>query len=53
MFILVFILTVSIMFTQHAHNASELVPDFSQLGNTRAVSQDMGNKVTGVTYLKK
>ncbi len=27
--------------------------DFSQHGNTRAVSQDMENKVTGVAYLKK
>ncbi len=32
------------MFT--AHNASALTPDFSQHG------QYMGNKVTGVTYLK-
>ncbi len=41
-------LNINIMFT---HNA--LTPDFSQHGNTRAVSQDMGNKVTGATYLKK
>ncbi len=34
-----------------AHNASALIPDFSQHGNKRAVSQDMGNKVTEVTYL--
>ncbi len=32
---------------------SALAPDFSQHGNMRAVSQDMANKVTGITYLKK
>ncbi len=36
-----------------SHNASALTPDFAQHGNTRAVSQHMGNKVNGVTYLKK
>ncbi len=35
------------------HRISALAPDFSQHGNMRAVSQDMGNKVTGITYLKK
>ncbi len=33
---------------QSTHNASALT-DFSQHGNTRAVSQDMGNSVTSVT----
>ncbi len=37
------------MFT---HNISALTPDFSQHGNTRAVTQYMGNKLTAVTYLK-
>lgn len=36
------------MFTQRTHCL-----DFSQHGNMRAVSQDMGNKVTGATVLKK
>ncbi len=35
------------------HDASALAPDLSQHANMRAVSQDMGNKVTGVTYLEK
>ncbi len=37
-----------IMFTQ----CSALTPDFSQNGNTRAVSQYMGNKVTGFIIWK-
>ncbi len=27
--------------------------DFSQHGNTRAISQDTRNKVSGITYLKQ
>ncbi len=36
-----------------SHNASALIHDFSQYGNTTAVSQDIGNEVTGITYMKK
>ncbi len=35
------------------NNVSQLATDFSQHGSIRAVNQDIGNKVTGVTYLKK
>lgn len=33
------------------HNASALIPDLSQHGDRRAVSQDMGNKVTVSSFI--
>ncbi len=41
------------MYTQRTQHPRLLLPNFSQHGNMRAVSQDMGNKVTGITYLNK
>ncbi len=38
----------------HVHKQRfALTPDFSQHGNTRAISQDTRNKVSGITYVKQ